>query len=518
MTQPTELGSVVPMNLADRLRATAQRLPTKVAVYLAGYRVRPQNVTYAELDARADRVAAAFQELGLQPGDRVGLGLGNSLHFIEAWYGALRVGLVAVPLNTVSTTEEVAYILGDSGARVVVVSEAFHPVVAGVEQGLPGLEEVIVAGASTPPIGARTWRQLLDASPGTPHPVDVGEKGLALLQYTAGTTGRPKGAMLSHRNLLANQEQIRQTRLRPLERDVVLCVLPLFHIYALNVGLALPLSCGASVLLVERFDPVHTLEQVVAQRVSVIIGAPPMYIAWANVPDIDRYDLACVRFAVSGAAPLPRTVSLRFNEQLGIPLWEGYGLTETSPVLTFAAADTQSPGSVGQPLPGVQLRVVDDYGRRVPDGDLGEVVVRGPNVFSGYWNAPVATVQAIDSGGWFHTGDIGYLLQGDLFLVDRKSDLIIVSGFNVYPREVEDALSRHPKVAEAAVVGMPHPYTGEAVKAVVVLHPDEEATAEELTAFCGRWIARFKCPEVVEFASELPHVSVGRVRRRDLRG
>ena len=506
------------MNLADRLRATAQRLPEKVAVYIAGHRGRHgHDLTYADLDARADRAASAFQELGLRPRDRVGLGLGNSPYFVEAWYGAMRAGLVAVPLNTGSTTEEVAYILGDSGARAVVVSEAFYPVLAGLEQELPGLDEVVVAGASAPPIGAQTWQQLLDASPGTPHPVEIGDGELALLQYTSGATGRPKGAMLSHRNLLANQEQMRQTRLRPLERDVVLCVLPLFHLYALNVGLALPLSCGASVLLAERFDPVQTIEQIVAYRASVIIGAPPMYIAWANLPAIERYDLACVRFAVSGAAPLPHSVPRWFNEQLGIPLWEGYGLTETSPVLTFAASDPQPPGSVGQPVPGVQLRLVDDYGRRVPEGELGEVVVRGPNVFSGYWNAPAATVQAIDSGGWFHTGDIGYLSDGELFLVDRKSDLIVVSGFNVYPREVEDVLYRHPKVAEAAVIGMPHPYTGEAVKAVVVLRPGEEATAEEITLFCNRWIARFKCPEVVEFVDRLPHLPTGKVRRRDLR-
>lgn len=508
------LGSIVLMNLADRLRATAARLPEKVALSIPGH-----NLTYADVDARADRAAAAFQGLGLRPGDRVGLGLGNSRYFVEAWYGALRAGLVAVPINTGSTTEEAAHILSDSGARTVVVSETFHPVLAGLEQGLPSLEEVLVAGASTPPIAARTWRQVLDASPAAPQPVEVGQDALALIQYKAGAVGRPKGAMLSHRSLLANQEQMRQTCLRPFERDVVCCVLPLFHLYALNVGLALPLSCGASVLLVERFDPVHTIEQVVAHRVSVLIGAPPMYVAWANVPAIERYDFACVRFAVSTAAPLPRTISLRFNEQLGIPLWESYGVTEASGVLTFAAGDAPPrPGSVGQPVPSVELRVVDDHRRRVPDGDLGEISFRGPNVFSGYWNAPAVTASVIDSGGWCYTGDIGYLSEGELFLVDRKSDLIIVSGFNVYPREVEDVLYRHPKIAEAVVVGTPHPYAGEVVKAVVVLHPGEEATVEEITSFCGRWVARFKCPEVVEFVSELPHVSAGRVRRRDVRG
>jgi long-chain acyl-CoA synthetase len=500
------------MNIADRLRDSAQRLPAKPALHYQG-----QVLTYEELDDRVDRAAAAFQQLGLMPGDRVGLLLGNSPHFVECAYGALRAGLVAVPLNTGFTTEEIARILGDSGARAVVTGEAYYPALMGVAEGLPGLEDVVVAGASAPPVGAQTWRQLLDSAPARPRVNEV-DDGLALLQYTSGTTGQPKGAMLSHANLLVNQEQMRGTRLKLFEQDVVLCVLPLFHIYGFNVGLALPLSCGASVCLVERFDPVTTMEQIVRMRVSVVIGAPPTYIAWANVPGVERYDLRNLRFAVSGAAQLPEAVLRRFTKDLGVPLWEGYGLTETSPVLTLAAKNAEPrPGSVGRPVQGVALRLIDDRGHPVGDGDLGEVTVRGPNVFSGYWNAQAATAEAIDKDGWFHTGDIGYLVDGDLYLVDRKSDLIIVSGFNVYPREIEDVICRHPKVAEVAVVGMPHPYTGESIKAVVVLRETEEATAEEIIRFCNRWIARFKCPTVVEFVDELPHALSGKVKRRQLR-
>jgi long-chain acyl-CoA synthetase len=501
------------VNVADRLRASAGRLPDKTALIF-----QDQRLSYAELDARVDRAAAAFQRAGLAPGDRVALLLGNAPHFIEALYGALRAGLVAVPVNVAFTAEEVAHILADSGASMVVVAEPYAGVLRGLRETLPALESVVVAGASSPPVGTQTWRQFLGAAGDAPAPVAAGEEALALLQYTSGTTARPKGAMLSHANLLANQEQMAATRLKVHEGDVVLCVLPLFHIYALNVALAFSLAQGATVLLVERFDALQTLQQVAEHRASVLLGAPPMYVAWLNTPGAADLDLASVRFAISGAAALPRTVLERVAAELGITIWEGYGLTETAPVLTSTAmGDEVVPGSVGKALPGVELRLLDDRGERVHPGDPGEVVVRGPNVFRGYWQAETATREVLSPDGWLCTGDVGYDEDGYLFLVDRKKDLVIVSGFNVYPREVEEVLYRHPKVTEAAVVGTPHPYTGEAVKAVVVLRPGEEATAEEIIAFARRSLARFKCPEVVEFVRELPHLPTGKVKRRELR-
>ncbi len=501
------------MNIAQGLRASAARLPDKAALLTAA-----GSVIYGELDARVDRAAAAFQTAGLARGDRVALLLGNTRHFVEAFYGALRAGLVVVPINVTYTAAEVSHILADAGARLVVAGQAYASVLDGMRETLASLEGVVVAGASSPPIGTRTWRQFVGAA-GELRPVDVVDDDLALLPYTSGTTGRPKGAMLTHGNLLANQRQMAQTRLRIQEHDVVLAVLPLFHIYALNVGMAFPLSRGATLLLVERFDPVQTLEAISEHRASVLIGAPPMYVAWVNTPGVGDADLACVRFAISGAAPLPRSVLERFDAELGIPIWEGYGLTETAPVLTTVAmGDVVRPGSVGRPVPEVELRLVDDAGRDVKPGDPGEVVVRGPNVFVGYWQQPEATAQVVDPDGWFHTGDVGICDGEDLYLVDRKKDLILVSGFNVYPREVEEALYRHPKVAEAAVIGAPHPYTGETVRAVVVLRPGEEASAEEITDFCRRSLARFKCPEVVDFVDSLPHNASGKVLRRELRG
>ena len=512
------------MNLADRMGAIAARLPDRTALLFTH-----QRVPYAELWSRVERAAAAFRHLGCLPGDRVALLLGNEPHFVEALYGALRAGLVAVPINVGFTTEEVSAILSDSGARVVVAGGAFA---AALPSGSPELGQVIAGRAPAAGSAERTWEQFIKAGAGAgdpgggPHAAATTD--LALLQYTSGTTGKPKGAMLGHAALLANQDQMARTPLRLSERDVVLCVLPLFHIYALNVALAFPLARGATVLLVERFEPLPTLEAVTEHRASVIVGAPPMYVAWVDTPGFAQFDLTSVRYAVSGAAALPPAVLERFTAASGIPLWEGYGLTETAPVLTSAAmasaamasaamASTPRPGSVGRPLPDVELRLVDEHGRRVRDGDLGEVVVRGLNVFSGYWGQPQATAAVLDADGWFRTGDIGYLDAEDLFLVDRRSDLIIVSGFNVYPGEVEEVLHRHPKVAEAAVVGTPHPYTGESVKAVVVLRPGEEETAAEITEFCRRSLARFKCPEVVEVAASLPHLPSGKVRRRDLR-
>jgi long-chain acyl-CoA synthetase len=505
------------VNLADRLHASAVRLPDKPALVMRPTSGGAGQVTYAELDGRVDQAAVAFQAAGLTKGDRVALLLGNTEHFVEAFYGALRAGLVVVPLNVTYTTNEIAQILTDSEAAAIVVAEAFHDRLGGIAEMLPALDHVIVAGASSPPMGARTWRQFV-SSGGDLQPVDMTDDDLALLPYTSGTTGRPKGAMLTHANLIANHTQMEQTRLSVNERDVVLCVLPLFHIYGLNVAMAFSLSRGATVLLVERFDPLQTLETIASQRASIIIGAPPMFIAWVNTPGVEEYDLASVRYAVSGAAPLPKSVLQRFASELGVTIWEGYGLTETAPLLTTVAMnDEVVPGSVGRPVPGIELRLVDDRGTDVRPGDPGEVVVRGPNVFRGYWRQPDATAEVLDDDGWFHTGDVGILDQGNLFLVDRKKDLILVSGFNVYPREVEEVLYRHPKIAEAAVVGTPHPYTGEAVKAVVVLRAGEEASAEDITDFCRRHLARFKCPEVIEFVAALPVNPSGKVLRRELR-
>ncbi|MGZ4104152.1 MAG: long-chain-fatty-acid--CoA ligase [Actinomycetota bacterium] len=500
------------MNIADIVKATASRLPDKAALI---FQDRP--ITYAELDRTIDAAAAGIAALGIRKGDRVGVLIHNIPHFIYAYLGIVRAGGVMVPLNTMYVADEVSYILADAEARAVIVAEPFLGAVDGLRETLPMLEHVVVVGGGTP-IGTMAWDQMIGR--GEPiRGVELDDADLACLPYTSGTTGKPKGAMLTHANLMANLEQMNAVPLlAEAESDIVLLVLPMFHIYALNVSLGLTFRVGATAVLQERFDPVASLDAIERHHVTVIFGAPPMFVAWLSTPGVEKRDLTAVRLAVSGAAPLPGPVLEDFRRRLGVTIWEAYGLTETSPGVTSNAMGSEAkPNSIGKPLPGVELRLEDEHGEEAEEGDPGEVVVRGPNVFKGYWHDEAATAEAM-RGGWFHTGDVAYEDEdGYLFLVDRKKDLIIVSGFNVYPREVEDALYRYPKIADAAVIGVPHPYTGEAVKAVVVLKPGASATEEEIIDFCKRSIARFKCPQMVEFVDTLPHTDTGKVLRRALR-
>jgi long-chain acyl-CoA synthetase len=340
---------------------------------------------------------------------------------------------------------------------------------------------------------------------------------LAVLMFTSGTSGLPKGAMLSHRALFANLDQLSAVSdpAPMLPDDVVLLILPLFHSYALNAVLGMLAKNGAAAVLPDRFDPAHDLALVQRHRVTVVATAPPVYQAWSELPQVAA-SLAGVRMMVSGAAPLTRELHEAFTAATGLPVWEGYGMTEASPVVTSTIVSGRpKPGSVGQPLPGVEVKLCDEDGQEVDERDPGEVVVRGPNLFSGYWpdghGGP-------DAEGWWATGDVAIFDQdGDLRLVDRRNDLIIVSGFNVYPREVEEALGRVPGIVEAAVVGVPDDTTGEAVKAFVIGEEGADLDAEAVIAACRTRLARFKCPAVVEFVAELPHSGTGKISKGILR-
>jgi long-chain acyl-CoA synthetase len=366
----------------------------------------------------------------------------------------------------------------------------------------------------TAPDGATALDALL--VPARPVPAAAAGEDLAVVLYTSGTSGRPRGAMLTHRALLANLEQTAAIDPPVVSQDdVVLLVLPLFHVYGLNGGLGAVARHAATGVLAERFDPVETLDLVRREHVTNVVGAPPMYVAWSMLPDVgDAF--ASVRLALSGAAPLPPSVLHRVLDVTGHHVFEGYGLTETAPVLTTTLmSEVAKPGSIGRPVPGVELRLVDEAGEEPEDGDPGEIVVRGPNTFSGYWPDGEG---GPDADGWFATGDVAYLDDdGDLHLVDRRRELVLVSGFNVYPREVEEVLAQHPDVEEAAVLGIPHPYTGEAVKALVVLREGARLTADDVIAHAARSLARFKCPTAVEFVAELPHSATGKVSKGRLR-
>jgi long-chain acyl-CoA synthetase len=475
-------------------------------------------IAYRRLDERVARAAGTLRGLGVGEGDRVAILLGNVPEFVETLHGTLRLGAVATPLNVMLTPEEAGYILADAEATVVVADTAHVSTVLAVRDRLPALGHVVVTGPGPAPPWTVSFEEAINSAEVVPV-AEVDPDQLALLAYTAGTTADPKGAMLSHGNLLANLDQISKVpALRETQSDVVLLVLPLFHIYALNAGLGVSLKEGATVLLMDRFEPVATLEAVERHGVTVLLGAPPMFQAWLRAAESRRFDLSSVRLAVSGAAPLPGAVLEAFQERLGITIWEGYGLTETAPaVTTNALGEEAKADSIGLSLPGVEVRLVDETGEEVEDGDPGEIVIRGPNVFQGYWKRPEET-EAAFRDGWLRTGDIAYRDEdGYLFIVDRSKDLVIVSGFNVYPREVEEALVSHPAVAECAVIGLPDDRTGEAIRALVVRAEGSDATEDDLLEHCRERLARFKLPREIRFVDALPKHVTGKVLRRRLK-
>ena len=484
-------------NLADLVRDAAAGSPGKAALLFHGERT-----TWAQLDAQVSAVARGLTARGLRPGDRVAVHLGNTPDFPAVYFGALRAGLVALPVNTGYTAAELGHVLTDSGAALVVTARA----TADVARQAAAVPVVVV--------GSDEHAALL-ADDSQFDSVSAGED-LAVLLYTSGTSGRPKGAMLTHRALLSNLEQV--AGIDPpvvAADDVVLLVLPLFHVFGLNAALGLVAWSGATGVLAERFDPADTLRLLRQHGITTVVGAPPMYVAWSMLPDVDDA-FTTVRLALSGAAPLPPAVLHRVLDVSGHHVFEGYGLTETAPVLTSTLrSEVAKPGSIGRPVPGVELRLLDAAGKPVEEGDPGEISVRGANLFSGYW--PDGS-EGPDQDGWFATGDVAVLDgDGDLFLVDRRRELILVSGFNVYPREIEDVVAGLEGVAEVAVIGIPHPYTGESPKALVVLEPGVRLTADDVLAHCARTLARFKCPTAVEFVAELPHSATGKVSKGRLR-
>jgi long-chain acyl-CoA synthetase len=530
-------------NVADLVRRAADHNGGSRALVFRG-----TVLTWSQLDSRVSQAAAALRGLGLDEGDRVAIALPNGLDFPVVYFGALRAGLVALPVNPAYTGRELAHVLGDSRTVAVVGGPGVAAAVQSVRDQLPTLRYVLVTGAPAPgagadrgalplggvlPGGAQSLTALLAAAPTEAPTTERGDEDLAVLIYTSGTSGKPKGAMLSHRAMLANLEQCSRIEPPVLSReDVVLLVLPLFHVYGLNPGLGQVAWEGCTAVLVERFDPTDTLGLIRRHGVTNVPGAPPMYVAWSLLPDFPEA-FAQVRVAISGADQLPADAQHRLHEATGRYVFEGYGLTETAPVLTSTLmSDVQKVGSIGQPIPGVELRLLDVAsgepvdGRAHPDeddedddvhetADPGEIAVRGDNLFSGYWPDGEG---GPDAEGWWRTGDVAYADEdGDLFLVDRIKELILVSGFNVYPREVEDVLVAHPGIAEAAVIGAPHPYTGETVKAYVVTEPGVQLTAEDVIGHCERALARFKCPTAVEFVAALPHSATGKVSKGRLR-
>lgn len=484
---------MTPTGLAALVRAAAAERPDAPAVVDGGTRL-----SWRELDALVDRAAAGYAARGLAAGDRVAVQLPNGVDWLRAVLGALRAGLVVVPVNTGYTDPELEHLLTDSGAALLVAA-ADRPAPAGVP---------VLAG---PPH---------DDGPAPEDPDDP--VALSFLAYTSGTTGRPRGAMLTAGALRANQEQCLAMQPPPVRPDDrVLLVLPLFHVYGLNAGFGLVAATGACAVLQPAFDPRASLEVMEREQVTAVPGAPPMYQAWLAAADAAGSDaglrraFAAVRIASSGAAPLPEETWTAMRDRAAVRVWEGYGLTEACPVVASTLATGRSkPACIGGPVPGVEVALRGAAGDVEEEGP-GELFVRGANLFAGFWPDGA---DGPDDDGWLATGDLAYRDgDGDLHLVDRRSDLVLVSGFNVYPAEVERVLDAHPAVAESAVIGLPDARTGAAVRAVVVLAPGAEATAEELRAHAASALARYKVPTSITFRPELPHSLTGKVSRARLR-
>lgn len=498
------------MTVPEAIAQTAQLFPHRKAVIFGD-----REHTYLDLDASVTRVAKGLVSIGIKPGDRVAIMALNSDAYVFAYAGIMRAGASVVPVNPVLKPDEVAYMLRDSEAKAVIALEALKPVVEAAAARLAHAPFVVTVGGGGEPGSLESWLSA-DATDGALPPVSA--QDVAAILYTSGTTGRPKGAMLTHGNLVANATACRQA-IRFTEDDIIMTVLPMFHSYAATVGVVLPLLTGACIVVVERFAPLEVPGVFQRRKCTVLPCVPAMCVALLRArPHIPDDALDSLRLCVSGGAPFPVELMQRFEQAFGVTVIEGDGPTECGPVTSVNPVEGErKPGSIGLPIPTVEMKIVNDDDEELPDGEIGEICVRGPSVMAGYLNQPEATAEAM-RGGWFHTGDLGYRDEdGYYYIVDRKKDMLIVGGLNVYPREVEEVLHTHPAVLEAAVIGVPDEIRGERVRAVVVLREGAQAQGPDLIRHCRERLANFKVPKDVVFVDELPKTLTGKVLKRELR-
>ncbi|MDQ3850944.1 MAG: long-chain fatty acid--CoA ligase [Actinomycetota bacterium] len=491
-------------NLALNLIRTAQAAPDAIALKLDDV-----ELNYALLNEGSARVAGLVRAKGVQPGDRVGLMLPNVPYFPVVYYGILRAGAIVVPMNVLLKAREVGYYLSDPGAKLVLAWHGFAEAADAGAREAGGVEVVLVKPGE--------FEQLLSGADSVPEVVEHTGEETAVILYTSGTTGRPKGAELTHSNLRRNVEAVlRLIDVGP--DDVVFGGLPLFHSFGQTCALNACVAGAGTLTLLPRFDAGKALHILERDRCTVFEGVPTMYGALLHHPDREGCDVTCLRLCVSGGASLPVEVLRGFEEAFGCKVLEGYGLSETSPVASFNHPDRErKPGSIGTPIAGVEMKVVDEQGNELGPGEVGEILIRGHNVMKGYWKRPEATAEAIEDG-WFATGDLARVDEdGYFFIVDRKKELIIRGGYNVYPREVEEVLYEHPAVREAAVVGIPHEALGEEVGAAVALKDGERADPEELQAYVKGQVANYKYPRRVWVVDELPKGPTGKILKREIR-
>ncbi len=538
----------------DRLLSSAaEKHPDGTAIIfgaMVGSCLMDAKLTYSQLDSAVNRFAAGLQRMGVQKGDRVAIMLPNCPQFTIAAYAIWRIGGIVVCCNPLYVAREVEHLIRDSGTETFVIMSSLYDRVKGVRESaglgrvivtnikeyFPGLLRFLFTVAKEKKEGHRVdisghpdtfWFQdVMDRAPDHPKPVGVDHEEVSTLIYTGGTTGGPKGAQLTHRNLVSNAVMLNIWASSREAEDAMLSVMPFFHVYGLTAGMN---TCVASAITMVQIpnprDMVHVLKAIETHKITYYCGVPTMFVGFLNFPERDQYDLSSVRFAVSAAAPLPPEVQQQFQAVTGGKMVEAYGLTETSPAATMDPIGSPKDNSLGVPVPDTDVKIVDvETGtQELPAGEIGEIIIKGPQVMKGYWNMPTETANALRTGpdgepGWFYSGDIGFMDEDGYFhMADRKKDMIIAGGFNIYPADIEAVLFENPKVKEAAVIGMPDEYRGETVKAFVVLKEGETATQEEIIEFCKERMASYRVPRAVEFRDDLPKSMIGKVLRRELR-
>ncbi len=500
-------------SLPDLLRASAAKYPDHLAIRFQG-----RNTTHAAFDAATDRVAAGLYERGIRKGDRIGLYCANSDAFAMAYFGILKAGGTVVPVNLLMNPKEIAYVLNDAGASMVIYLDVFAAAVQAFRSSLPPETAFVCIGEMSADESDLPFASLVGSTADCPAPSIEPSEDVAVNLYTSGTTGYPKGAMLTHRNLASNARSISiALKLEP-GRDVLLVVLPMFHAFAATVGMIYPLLNGCTLVPVPKFDPQLVMEAVEQNQVTVFPAVPSMFGVMLRIPDEAVAKFASVRYFVSGGAAMPVALMEQLEAKFGKLVYEGDGPTECSPVTCVnPIGGKRKPASVGQVVPDVAMEIRDDRGDVLPHGEIGEICVRGPNVMKGYWNRPDDTRESF-FGEWFRTGDLGYEDdEGYFFIVDRKKDMIIVNGMNVYPRIIEEALHRCPGVREVAVVGEPDARHGENVVTFVVKAEETDLTDKEIRAYCREHLGRHEQPKKIVFLDQLPRNAAGKILKRELR-
>lgn len=502
------------MTLGEMLADSAKRYPDKTVIIFQGIKI-----TYQELYKRVQSLSRNLKEMGIKPGDKVGLLMANSPQFVVSYFSLATLGAIIVPLNTMFKTEELSYILQDAQAKMLITMDNFTKTAEQLAVKLTELEKIIISGNNNKSKFI-SFEDLVSREIEEGFRIKVKPEDTAIYLYTSGTTGHPKGAMLSHRNLLSNV----QSTLEALQigaEETYLCVLPLYHTLAATICMLMPIYIGSTVTIHESFTPHGVLKSLTEDKISIFVGVPSIYVVLLHVDFPEgQYDLSNLRVCLCGGASMPLEIIKAFEDKYKgkARIIEGYGLSETSPVVCVnPAVGLRKAGSIGLPIPRVEVKIFDEQDRNLPVNEVGEIVVKGPNVMKGYYNLPEASTKSLRNG-WFHTGDLGKIDEdGYIYIVDRKKDLVIVGGLNVYPREVEEVLYTHPGIAEAAIISYQDKLRGEAVKAVVALKQGYEVKEKELIKYCRNRLANFKVPRTIEFMESLPKTSTGKILKRALR-